>query len=132
MFFGLKWKLSQQELDVNMTSYWCWRDVITLCACWDMLIEFFSLNDEVWAVSCEAWSLHRSIEQIFTFSWDYVEITENGQHPAINRFCGWDPVTYISASNDVIIKFGSDDSYESKGFSFYFEIKGTFFLFLHI
>lgn len=68
-------------------------------------------------------SVYFSLEISDDCRWDYVEIIERGGHPEIHRYCGWDPVTYISASNHVTIRFRSDESYEDKGFSFKFEIK---------
>ena len=50
------------------------------------------------------------------FRWDYLEITDKGVNPVINRFCGWDHFDYISQSNDVNIKFRSDRSFEDSGF----------------
>ena len=58
-------------------------------------------------------------------SFDYVEISEYGDHEVISRYCDWNDVTYISASNNVNIAFHSDISYEDKGFEIKYETKRT-------
>ena len=59
----------------------------------------------------------------FISSFDYVEISESGDHDVISRYCDWNNVTYISASNNLKITFHSDISYQDKGFEFKYEIK---------
>ena len=52
-----------------------------------------------------------------------MEITEYGDHEFISRFCDWNNVTYLSASNNIKVAFHSDVSYQDKGFEFKYEIK---------
>ncbi|XP_045167324.2 mannan-binding lectin serine protease 1-like [Mercenaria mercenaria] len=64
-----------------------------------------------------------SLEQSDNCIWDYVEITEGGAAGTPSRFCGWDPMKYITVSNEITLRFKSDVSYEDDGFKFVVESK---------
>jgi len=61
--------------------------------------------------------LQFSLIDLFIGRWDYVEIAETKTGRS-SRYCGWNPLTYIAESNDVTVRFVSDDSYEDRGFKF--------------
>lgn len=55
--------------------------------------------------------------------WDYLEISESKDADVTSRFCGWEPMTYITADNEFTMRFKSDISYEYEGFSFTLQSK---------
>ena len=53
--------------------------------------------------------------------WDYLQITEKGVDGVTHKFCGWDPLTYVTFSNEITLQFISDASFEDQGFKFIIE-----------
>ncbi|XP_060591459.1 uncharacterized protein LOC132746360 isoform X1 [Ruditapes philippinarum] len=62
-----------------------------------------------------------SVEESENCIWDYVEITEKGVDGTTSKYCGWDPLTYITFGSKIQLQFKSDETYEDKGFKFIIE-----------
>jgi hypothetical protein len=52
---------------------------------------------------------------------DYVEITEKGVDGTTSKYCGRDPLTYITFGSEIQLQFKSDMSFADIGFKFIIE-----------
>ncbi|XP_060600702.1 bone morphogenetic protein 1-like [Ruditapes philippinarum] len=62
-----------------------------------------------------------SVEISENCSMDYVEITEKGVGGTTSKYCGWDPLTYITFKSEIQLQFKSDVSFADMGFKFIIE-----------
>ncbi|XP_060602970.1 cubilin-like, partial [Ruditapes philippinarum] len=88
-------------------------------------IEFYRVNENcTWTLKTaqDNFMILKSdyfiVEESENCIWDYVEITEKGVDGTTSKYCGWDPLTYITFGSEIQLQFKSDVSYGYKGFKF--------------